>query len=509
MDVLILSPPVLPPSEPPAGAFLLAAGLAARGADAALLDLSLPFFERVFARAEDQSPRDDVPRALAYLRSAPDGYDPERHRTATGALHAACRRFGTDAPGWTLTLMDLAPPIEVHLPRELARLLESGLSPFEDLWEEVLAPLLAERKPRAVLVSLAYLSQLPAAIDLRRFLFRRGVEPVVGGSLPRSLASTGHGLGELEAVFPRIDLGDGASFAPGYRGEHLMDDLAWPELLWPSPYLSCRPVIPLALASGCFWNKCLFCPDRGTPFARTPLRAIERFAATIPGDVLARRPVVHLVDSAMPPAALREALPVLEGAGLPFYGFARPTRELLEGGLVERLARVPCLMLQLGAESGSASLLERFHKGFSPGEAEALVRAVAAAGIRTYLYLLFGLPGENASDRAATLAMIERNASSVDFLNLSVFNLPRQSELVKRAERFGMELDNVPPEPGRLHLYRSFTADGVAVRSEARRFIRDTFAHHPGVRPAILRTPRWLRAAHLALMKVGGRCVTI
>ena len=54
--------------------------------------------------------------------------------------------------------------------------------------------MLASERPRRVLVSLAYLSQLPAAIDLVRFLDRLGVNRAVGGSLPRSLAATGAGL---------------------------------------------------------------------------------------------------------------------------------------------------------------------------------------------------------------------------------------------------------------------------------------------------------------------------
>ena len=161
-------------------------------------------------------------------------------------------------------------------------------------------------------------------------------------------------------------------------------------------------------------------------------------------------------------------------------------------------------MLQLGAEGGSRSLLDRYDKGLDPIEMVRVLRATAEAGIRTYLYLLFGLPGETEEDRLATLELVAANADAVDFLNLSLFNLPRLSELTERAAEFGIELSDFPLD-GRLQLYRPFTVGGEPPRVAARRFLASRFKRDPRIRPALLRTPRWLRAAHMALMKVEGR----
>jgi radical SAM superfamily enzyme YgiQ (UPF0313 family) len=327
----------------------------------------------------------------------------------------------------------------------------------------------------------------------------------VGGSLPTSLAATGHGLASLETVFEKIVLGDGTALLHGTDTGHMLDRLAWPHIVSSKPYLSCRPFIPLALSSGCFWNRCLFCPDRGVPFHKVPEATLARFLETIPEAILVKGPVIHLLDSALPPSLLRRFLPHVKAAGAGFFGFARPTAKLAEAGLLEEAAKSGCLMLQLGAEGGSKPLLDRYQKGIDPEEAKAVVTEAAAHGIRTYLYLLFGLPGETEKDLEMTLDMVSGAADSVDFLNLSLFNLPRFSELTTRAPELGIEIHDFPGEDGLIRLYWPFTANGVDSRKQARAFLKTRFKKDESIKEARLRTPRWLRAAHLALMQIPGR----
>lgn len=503
MDVLVVSPPVCTPAEPPSGAFLLTAGLAAHGVDAALLDLSLVFYHRLLGAPRTVAEA----RTLDYFLAPPGGaYDPVAHRAAAGRLHKRLTDAIAAWPGWTVSLMDLGPPRAAHDPVRLAALLAEGGHPFEGFWDAELAPVLARHRPRRVAISLAYLSQLAGAIDLAAWLRRHGVEAVVGGSLPSSLAATGSGFAGLEAVFPHIALDDGLSLtgvsgAP--PGERLLDRLTWPRLLAEVPYLSARPVVPLTLSTGCYWNRCLFCPDRDLRFAPLRTQTLEGFIASIPPDVLARRPVIHLLDSAVPPAQLRRFLPLVADERLAFYGFARPSAKLAADGLIERAADAGCLMLQLGAESGSVELLDVYEKGFAPGDAERVVQQAADAGVRTYLYMLFGLPGETDAEREQTRELLGANAAAVDFLNLSIFNLPVRSELTDRAVELGLELAPLPDDD-RIRLYRSFAWDGASPRDAVRPFLR-TLRADPRVRPAFLRTPRWLRAAHLAMMRLDGR----
>ena len=499
MEFLVLSPPVVTPAEPPSGAFLLTAGLSGWGHDAALLDLSLAFFYDLFRDAPHPARA-----ALDYLCHSRGGYDPEVHRSQTGHLHSFVSGFTSRFPGWKLTLMDIAPPGSIHQPEELDRYFQDNDGPFVGVYERVLVPWLETLKPRQVLVSVAYLSQLPGAVSLVRFLESRGVGSLVGGSLINSLATTGHGFDSVKAVLSRLLVGDGSVLIPETGGAPLLSKLAFPKLLLDAPYISSRPIVPFALSSGCYWNRCLFCPDREMPYVSLPDAAIEQFAESIPEHMLDAGAVLHFLDSSIPPGRLRRYLEITRGCSLSFFGFARPTKQLLRDNLMRNAAEGGALMLQLGVEGGSKALLDRFDKGIDPAVSESVVRAAAEAGIRTYLYMLFGLPGEGPSDRDATYAFAVRNSGHIDFCNLSLFNLPRYCELMERLDEFDIRVLDFPGGDDGIRLYRPFIVGETDQRADARRFLK-RFRAHPAIREAILRTPRWFRAAHLALMTLPGR----
>jgi hypothetical protein len=111
--------------------------------------------------------------------------------------------------------------------------------------------------------------------------------------------------------------------------------------------------------------------------------------------------------------------------------------------------------------------------------------------------------------------MLERlgEAEAADFLNLSLFNLPAESEIAHRAAEYRITLLPAPggssraggEDPGDLRLYRAFSFAGRDPRQEARRYLGASLSHHPAARAAQRRTPRWLRAAHLALHRLPGR----
>ena len=507
MQFLILAPPIVIPTEPPSGPFILAAALRARGIEAAMMDLSLAFFRRLLDRAPEGRGHPPVPKALEYFRSSEAGYDPHMHRTASGIVRSAVSRFARGFPEWRLSLMDSTPPCDPHSPGDLAKLFAGAAeTPFTGLWEEELDPVLDQLRPREVLVSISYLSQLPAAVDLQRHLAARGIRPMVGGSLPRSLEMSGEGLELLAGVFPGLTLDDGSELAGG--GDPLLSRLTWPLNAGPEPdYFTARPVIPFTLSTGCWWDRCLFCPDRGRDHLTLAPEVLEGFIASIPGSVMDRRPLFHFLDSAIPPSALSALPGILSGSGASWFGFVRPTDHLLRPeSLIERLAESGCTMLQTGVESGSGSILDRFQKGLDPSTALQVLRCSAEAGIRNYVYLLLGLPGETAEDREMTRCLVDDAGDSLDFLNISVFNLPRSSELLSRAEEFGIVPGDFDAPSHAVRLYRPFTeGSGRDTRAEARTFIHDRLNTDPVASAALTRTPRWFRGSHMALMRLEDR----
>ncbi|NLP06226.1 radical SAM protein [Candidatus Fermentibacteria bacterium] len=505
-DFLVVSPPLCTPAEPSSGAFLLSGALKARGFTAPFLDLSPEFFSFCREAMEDDPRREAWRRAEARLRESKNGFDPVIHRTATGIIHSALAHSTALPAGWKATLMDLIPPFDIHSPLLVREMCEKGRDPFSGFWDAALDPVLKETRPETVLLSLSYLSQLAGAVSLAFRLERAGVRCIAGGSLPNSLALTGSGLGVLGRVLPGLRLGDGGDLA-GLPPGRILEKVVFPDLAGGTGWMSPRMVVPFTLSTGCCWNRCLFCPDRDAPWSAAPAGALDMFLESVPVESRGSgRPVLHLLDSALPPGLLARALPSIRRSGLGFFGFARPTRELLSSCPPKDLADSGCLMLQLGVESGSPSILERFCKGFGPEEAEETLVALAGAGIRTYAYLLFGLPGEEDADRRDTAALVERAGDSIDFLNLSIFNLPRHCELSRRAGEFGIETRPAARnEEDRIALYHEFTWRGETPRAVSRRFIAGAAKTGTALYDAVKRTPRWLRASHMAMMRLPGR----
>ncbi len=66
-------------------------------------------------------------------------------------------------------------------------------------------------------------------------------------------------------------------------------------------------------------------------------------------------------------------------------------------------------------------------------------------------------------------------------------------------------MGSYPGGDNAIHLYRPFKCDGISVRDAARAFIDKRFLAEPSIKEAHLRTPRWFRAAHMALMKLENR----
>ncbi len=216
-----------------------------------------------------------------------------------------------------------------------------------------------------------------------------------------------------------------------------------------------------------------------------------------------QKPVIHLLDSTIPNRTLVDILPVLKENNLDFYGFIRPEKWVADQS--DMLADHGCLMLQLGAESGSYSLLDKFNKGIDPGTSLEVIRSCAGSGIRTYVYMLLGLPGETFEDLNASVSFLQEAGNSIDFINFSIFNLPTNCELSDRADEFGIELVHDNDSENVIRLYMPFRCEGRNPRIMARDFITKELSQIPSIEKALLRTPKWFRTSHFPLIEIPGR----
>lgn len=473
---------------------MLAGGLAARGIEAPVHDLSLGFFRWLFFEHAPKAGFANCAPSIEYLISpGTEFYDPHKHRSVCGVLQSVLKSYRRNFPGWQLSLMDSVPPGVAHSTAELLSTAKSGSTPFSEYFKLWL------KQTRGTfdhgLISLAYLSQLPAAVEIAWLLEESGIRVTVGGSLASALKHTGRGIELLHSCFREIALDDGRSLVGEDRP--FLSKIEWPVFANDWKYFSSRPVIPFPLTTGCTWNKCLFCPDRDKPFMDVSTKNLKKILAGGPDN-----PVIHLIDSAIPVKTVEELLPLFREKTSGFYGFARPQGEWLRNDLLQRMADSGCLMLQTGAESGSSAILQRFMKGFSSNTAEKVITEISDAGMRNYVYLLFGLPGETENDRELTLDMVRRLKGKIDYMNLSIFNLPEKCELTDRAAEFGIIPGEYDSNASVLRFYRPFRSlNGSDPRKESREFIRRVFKPDPAVSPVLQATPKWFRAGHMALMK--------
>jgi radical SAM superfamily enzyme YgiQ (UPF0313 family) len=252
-------------------------------------------------------------------------------------------------------------------------------------------------------------------------------------------------------------------------------------------YFAPGPILPYSASSGCYWNRCAFCPEKaeGTRYEPIGAAAAAREANTLVREF--RPALVHFLDSALSPALLQRICD--DPPGVPWYGFVRITRRLADEDFCRRLKESGCAMLKLGLESGDQGVIDAEGKGIDLTVASKALRALKQAGIGTYVYLLFGTPSESEPEARNTLDFTVRHNECIDFLNLAIFNMPVNSP---EAERLGTS----PHYEGDLSLYTGFSHPKGWDRARVRLFVEREFRSHPAIAPILVRDPPFFTSNH-------------
>ncbi len=516
LDFLLIHPPAVKPAEPPLGPAVLLAHLRACGLRGEVLDANLAAYlhllrpERLAAAAGAAAPtalRRAVRHAeesLAFLRSPAAAASFPRYVTAVGHLNRALTVWGDG--GERLSLGDYRHGgLSEFAPADLERLAAGdGKTLFSEYFREILLPQVAELRPRLVGISVNYRHQILPAFELAGLLGRRFPElPVVGGGGVFSSWRAALRRRDLRfSPFSRLIFGPGegplAALAAGSApADYFLEEPA-PVAFRPdfsfarlADYLSPLPVLPVSASRGCYWQKCLFCPEAAAP--------IHSYACLPPAEfpALLRRLAVengvghfHFTDDAVPAAVLRQLAGAgAEMAGITWHGFVRFERPLLEPALPAALAAAGCRLLQLGLESGSQAVLDRLRKGTRLDEAATILANLRTAGIAAFVYVLLGTPGESAAEAGQTLAFLEEHAEAIDFLNLAIMNLPR-----------GVAPDELAAEEP-LGFYRESPASPGWERGDVRRFLQGRLLGSPAIRTIVNRTPPVFTSNHAFLFR--------
>jgi hypothetical protein len=351
------------------------------------------------------------------------------------------------------------------------------LNPFYPYFRSRLEELFSFQRPMMVGLSLNYLSQALASFSMIGFIKRQfpGVEVVLGGGLVTSWVKNPGWKDPFPGLVDHIVAGPGEYPLLSLLGLHA------PERRTPRPdyssfsqegYLSPGFILPYSASTGCYWNRCAFCPEKaeGNPYLSVPAQqVIEDLAALAQATGPS---LIHILDNAISPALLGSLSE--NPAGIPWYGFARVSPRLADPDFCVALKQAGCVMLKLGIESGDQHVLDALRKGISLETASAVLKNLKRAGVGTYVYLIFGTPAESETSAEKTLEFTVQHSDCIHFLNLAIFNMPS-------CEVHPPNVETRTFSEGDLSLYTDFVHPLGWDRKRVRLFLDKKFRRHPAV----------------------------
>jgi hypothetical protein len=505
--VLLINPPVVKPCEPPAGLARLSGAVAHHQVTHQLLDANLEgLLYQLKDPVSDSDPwtRRAVRHLSDHLETLHNGRafeNLDRYKRAVHDINRVLQKTHSRFES-RLTLSNYEDP---HLSplrsKDLIRAAEQPENnPFYHYFNARLDGLLQAQSPSVVGLSINYLSQALCALAMAGYVRKKAsaVKIILGGGLITSWLSRPGWANPFGGLIDKMVAGPGEEALLKFQGitpeqgPYTPDYEGFKSL----PYLSPGFILPYSASSGCYWGRCSFCPERAEDrsFRPIPLGQVISELQALIGQT---RPIlVHLVDNALSPALLKHLgehpLPA------PWYGFVRLTRELTEPDFCRALKRSGCVMLKIGLESGDQEVLDRMGKGITLEEASRALKNLKAAGIATYVYLLFGTISEDLDRARKTLDYVAVHHEEIGFLNLAVFNLPVH----------GPEVDSMETGEfyeGDLSLYRQFRHPLGWHRPLVRQFLDREFKRHPAVAAILRRDPPFFTSNHAPFFRWANR----
>jgi len=497
--MLLIYPPVAKACEPPAGIALLAGTLKANDLACTLLDANieglLHLLEKTPHATDRWSLRAEKNREqnLSSLRSRELYAHPARYQRAVADLNRLLDLAGNQEQ-LSLTLANYQE--KNRSPLKSTDLIAAAAAPerniFYPYFSSRLASLVEEKDPAVIGISLNYLSQAQTTFAMIGFLKKSfpALSIILGGGLVTSWLRNPAWQNPFSGLIDHCIAGPGEEpllrlletparpprhTAPSYTG------------LPRKEYLAPGFILPYAASSGCYWNKCLFCPEKAeqNPYSQI---APTTVLADLAGLIADTHPsLIHFLDNAISPALLQALAD--HPPGVPWYGFARITPQLADKEFCRALRASGCRMLKLGLESGDQGVLNAMHKGIDLALVSQALCCLKEAGIGTYVYLLFGTPSETLPAARRTMEFVARHHTAITFLNLAVFNMPLASpeaDMVQRRHFY----------EGDLSLYTDFIHPHGWSRKEIRRFLDHEFKRHPAISPILQRDPLLFTSNH-------------
>jgi Radical SAM superfamily len=501
--MLIIHPPLSKPCEPPAALAYLSAALARHDLSCTTCDMNIEGVQYILhtttGASDTWSARafKHLDDNLATLKDK-DSYGKfDRYSRATADINRVLEIAGKN----------------FNLQLSLANYQDNGRSPLNstdlrqsaaDFRTNIFFPYFSDRLDELLQLeqhahigfSLSYLSQALCTFAMIGYLRAHHPEKIIvlGGGLVTTWLSNPGWRNPFADLVHHFIAGQGEKPLLHLLGTEQKTGHVRPSygMLCTNPYLSPGFILPYATSSGCFWKKCTFCPETSE---NNPYRQV--LPTTVTADLQwltkATSPVlIHLLDNAISPSTLRALSEQPPGA--PWYGFVRIDTLLANLDFCKRLRASGCVMLKLGLESGDQGVLDSMHKGTNLRQAAKVLENLHAAGIKSYVYLLFGTPSETRTAAERTRSFVEDHHQAISFLNLAIFNLP-----IGSAANGSLQVTDF--YTGNLSIYRNFHHPLGWDRAEVRRYLHTTFKRSPKIAEILRKDPPIFTSNHAPFMK--------
>jgi radical SAM superfamily enzyme YgiQ (UPF0313 family) len=498
--MILIHPPLAKPCEPPAGIARLAGTLDCIERPLSVVDANLDGILRALngpVHAKDtwtRRAKRNLQSSLDYIRSGKSGWDSSRYTRAVMDIHRILGK-SLESAGVRVSLSDyqdenLSPMKSSDLIRAAE---EPENNPFYPHFRHWLVPHASVVQDGYAGFSLNFLSQALTAFSMIGFL--RKIDPnakiILGGGLVTSWLKRPGWRNPFGGLVDAIVAGPGEDYLRTLFGMkdcamHIKPDYG----IFPlRDYLSPGFILPYSASSGCYWRKCLFCPEKAeeNPYSPSSVGCVLDDLVSLIGM---HRPVmVHFLDNAMSPSLLRGL--IAKPLNTPWYGFVRMTDHFKDPDFCFGLRKSGCVMLKIGIESGDQGVLDALQKGIDLETASVSLKNIKNAGIGTYLYFLFGTPSEGPLEALHTLDFVKRHSDAIDFLNLAIFNMPINDP---DGEKYNAR--NI--YEGDLSLYSNFEHPKGWNRDKVRSFMDNEFKTEPAIRNIIRRNPPFFSSNHAA-----------
>ncbi|MCM8784401.1 MAG: radical SAM protein [Candidatus Omnitrophica bacterium] len=213
------------------------------------------------------------------------------------------------------------------------------------------------------------------------------------------------------------------------------------------------PALPLLISRGCV-SRCSFCNDHRLSFPyryKNPPYVIKEIEYHMKYNGINSFSFKDLLCNGNIPVLETLCNLIIEKKlNINWDSQAIPRKEM-GFHLLEKMKRAGCHTLIYGLESASNRVLNKMKKMFTKEIAERVIRDTHRAGIRVYINIIVGFPGETEEDFMETYNFIKENRKYIDSLAaLSVCLVNGETDLEFNPSKYGLLLPDEPEKRARF-----------------------------------------------------------